>query len=125
MFAVMMVLRSKLRYAHGIRQGDGHNVGSRQHAQAPPRAGPLAEFSNAIRADVAGIDQGWNRVPAMRAEDSRRRMVAAHDDYIWVKRHQARDQLIHLLDHAHFAHKIAALAAGIGFLDMQVEKVEI
>ena len=64
-------------------------------------------------------------MPAVRFQHRRRGVIAADDDHIRLERHQARDQRIHFLDHPHLAVKIAALATGIGFLDMQVEEIKI
>src|SRR5512133_86677 len=52
-------------------------------------------------------------------------MIATDNHHIWVERHQPRDQPIHFLDYAHFAHEITALAIGIGFLDVQVKEIEV
>src|SRR3989304_3585196 len=74
--AMRGLLGAILHQLSGMGKGRGEDMEGGEEAQAPPAAGPLPEFSNAVRTAGGGGEKEGHRGPAMALEDSWGGMVA-------------------------------------------------
>ena len=114
-----------LHEAVGVGEHDRHEVLGGADAEAAAQAPALAVVGHVVAAAVRAPQQRGNRVPRMRGELGRRRVVAGHCDDVGSERPHLGDDRVERLDLRDLAGPVAVLAGRVGVLVVQEEVVVV
>src|SRR3990172_7013709 len=121
--AIRGLLGAILHQFSGMGQGQGEDMEGGEEAQAPTAAGPLPEFSNAVRTAGGGVEKEGHGVPAMALEESGGGMVAGDYQDLGLEGQDPGELPIHLLNDPDLAVKVPVLPRHIGLFYMDEEEV--
>ena len=96
---IFPVQRGRARHPSGAELGEPERVGQTSGIRwcagmtprLPERAGALGERCHAVGAAVAAPDENRDRLPAVRGQDRRRRVVSGHDEDVGPERRDLGD----------------------------------
>src|SRR3989304_5151235 len=121
--AMRGLLGAILHQLSGVGQCQGEDIDGGEEAQAPTAAGPLPEFSNAVRTAGGGIEKEGHGVPAMALEESGGGGGAGNYQDIGLEGQDPGELPIHLLNDPDLAVKVPVLPRHIGLFYMDEEEV--